>query len=122
MALCERTEAAILRPRPHYENQEAAMRMVKRFEPISVMRIAAICYAVLGALEGVIFSIFFATIPFAGKTAGEIPRFLGPLFGVLSIFVFPFLFAAMGAITGGLGAVIYNVSAKYVGGVEIEVA
>jgi len=98
------------------------MRMVKRFEPISVMRVAAICYAVLGAIEGVIFSIFFATIPFAGKTAGEILRFLGPLFGVLSIFVFPFLFATMGAITGGLGAVIYNVSAKYVGGVEIEVA
>jgi len=97
------------------------MRIVKRFEPISVMRIAAICYAVLGVFEGVIFSIFFATIPFAGKTAGTPPRFLGPIFGVLSIFVFPPLFAAMGAITGGLGATVYNVSAKYVGGVEIEI-
>jgi hypothetical protein len=95
------------------------MKVVKRFEPISVMRIAAICYAVLGVFEGAIFSIFFATIPFAGKTGQATPRFLGPLFGIFSIFVFPFLFAAIGAIAGGLGAVIYNVSAKYVGGIEV---
>jgi hypothetical protein len=97
------------------------MRIVKRFEPMSVMRMAAICYAVLGVFEGLIFSIFFATIPFANKTAATPPRFLGPLFGVLSILVFPFLFAAMGAIAGGLSAVIYNVSAKYVGGIAVEV-
>ena len=97
------------------------MRVVKRFEPISVMRMAAICYAVLGVFEGVLFSIFFATIPFANKTGVAPPRFLGPLFGIFSIFVFPFLFAAMGAIAGGFSAVIYNVSAKYVGGIEIEV-
>jgi hypothetical protein len=97
------------------------MKAVKRFEPISVMRIAAICYAVLGLFEGLMFSIFFATIPFADKTGAAPPRFLGPVFGLLSIFVLPFLFAAMGAIAGGLGAVIYNVSAKYVGGIEVEV-
>jgi hypothetical protein len=97
------------------------MRVVKRFEPISVMRIAAICYGVLGLFEGLIFSIFFAAIPFAGKSQEAPPRFLGPLFGALSIFVLPFLFAAIGAIAGSLGAVIYNVSAKYVGGIEVEV-
>ena len=120
--LCEQTEAAILRVGHVFEAQEAEMRVVKRFEPISVMRIAAICYAVLGLFEGLMFSIFFAAIPFAGKTQEAAPRFLGPLFGVLSIFVFPFLFAAIGAIAGGLGAVIYNLSAKYVGGIEVEVA
>ncbi len=97
------------------------MRVVKRFEPMSVMRMAAICYAVLGVFEGLILSIFVSTIPFTNKTAAAPPRFLGPLFGVLSIFIFPFLFAALGAIVGGLSAVIYNVSAKYVGGVEVEV-
>jgi hypothetical protein len=63
------------------------MRMVKRFEPISVMRIAAICYAVLGLLEGVIFSIFFATIPFAGKAQAKYRDFSVPF-----LECFPFLY------------------------------
>jgi hypothetical protein len=43
------------------------------------------------------------------------------LFGGFSIIFFPIIFAVIGAIGGGLGAVIYNVSARYVGGIEVEV-
>jgi hypothetical protein len=42
-------------------------------------------------------------------------------FGGLSIVFMPIVFAIMGAIFGGLGAVVYNVSAKYVGGIAVEV-
>jgi hypothetical protein len=97
------------------------LRQIKRFEPLSVMKIAAICYALLGLLEGAIFSIFFASIPFATKNGANMPRFLGPVFGVLAIVFFPILFAVIGAIGGGLGTAIYNVAAKYVGGIEVEV-
>lgn len=45
----------------------------------------------------------------------------GLLFGSFAILFFPILFAIIGAITGGLGAVIYNVSARYVGGIAVEV-
>jgi hypothetical protein len=97
------------------------MRQIKRFEPLSVMKIVAICYAMLGFVEGAVLSVVFASIPLAAKNGANMPRFLGPLFGVLSIVLFPILFAVMGAIGGGLGAVIYNVSAKYVGGIQVEV-
>jgi hypothetical protein len=100
---------------------EVKMRQIKRFEPISVMKIAAICYALFGFVEGAIFSVFLATIPFAARNGANMPRFLAPVFGVLSIVFFPILFAVIGAIGGGLGAVIYNVAAKYVGGIEVEV-
>jgi hypothetical protein len=96
------------------------VRQIKRFEPLSVMKIAAICYALLGLLEGALFSVFFASIPFANKGA-NMPAFLGPIFGGLAIVAFPILFAVIGAIGGGLGAAIYNVAAKYVGGIEVEV-
>lgn len=86
------------------------------------MRVAAICYAVLGLFEGAIFSVVFSIMPFAAPHGENAPpRFLGPLFGVFSIVLFPLFFAALGAIAGGLGAVIYNVTARYVGGIEVEV-
>jgi len=97
------------------------MRKIKKFEPLSVMRIAAICYGVLGLLEGAIFSIVFSLAPMASAGEHPMPRWMGLLFGGLSIVFFPILFALMGAIMGGLGAVVYNVSARFVGGIAVEV-
>ena len=97
------------------------MRKIKKFEPLSVMRIAAICYAAIGFLEGAMFSVIFSIIPFAAQNDQHFPRFFSFFFGAFSIIVFPVLFAVIGALGGGLGAVIYNVSARYVGGIEVEV-
>jgi hypothetical protein len=49
------------------------------------------------------------------------PHWLGLLFGGLSIVIFPIALGLMGALMAGLGAVIYNVSARYVGGIAVEV-
>jgi hypothetical protein len=97
------------------------MRKIKKFEPLSVMRIAAICYGALGLVEGAAFSIIFSLAPMAAAGQQQMPRWLGLLFGGLSIVVFPILLGVMGAIIGGLGAVVYNVAARYVGGIAVEV-
>lgn len=97
------------------------MRRIKKFEPLSVMRISAICYGVLGLFEGAIFATVFSIAAMAAPHTEAPPRFLGPVFGVFALIGFPFLFAAMGAIMGGLSAVVYNVTARYVGGIEVEV-
>lgn len=96
------------------------MPKIKKFEPLSVMRVAAVCYAALGVLEGVIFGLVF-TFSALSATAPSRPRFLGPLFGLFAVIGFPLLFAIVGAIGGGLGAVIYNLTARWVGGIEVEV-
>jgi hypothetical protein len=97
------------------------MRKIKKFEPLSVMRIAAICYGAIGLLEGALFSVFFSIIPFTAPNDQHMPRIFGLFFGVFSIILFPILFAVFGAIGGGLAAVTYNVSARYVGGIQVEV-
>jgi hypothetical protein len=97
------------------------MRKIKRFEPLSVMKIAAICYGIVGLLEGAIFSVVFSIIPLAGHDGQRLPRFFGVLFGGFSIIFFPILFAVMGAVGGGLMAAVYNVAARYVGGIAVEV-
>lgn len=85
------------------------------------MRIAAIGYGAMGLLEGAFLSMMFALLPMADAQHQSMPRWMGLMFGGLSIVFMPILFAIVGAISGGLGAVIYNVSAKYVGGIAVEV-
>lgn len=97
------------------------MRTVKRFEPLSVMKISTICYAVVGFLEGALFSVFFSIMPMAMPPDPKMPRFIGVLFGGFAIIFFPIFSAIMGAIFGGLGALIYNLAARYVGGIQVEV-
>jgi hypothetical protein len=97
------------------------VRKIKKFEPLSVMRISAIAYGAMGLLEGAMFSIIFSMVPMAGPQNQNMPRWFGLVFGGLSIIILPVLFAIMGAIFGGVGAVIYNVSAHYVGGIAVEV-
>ncbi|HEY7826380.1 MAG TPA: hypothetical protein VIC00_06115 [Candidatus Acidoferrales bacterium] len=97
------------------------MKMVKRFDPLSVMRIAAICYGCLGIFEGAIFSVVFTLLPLSVREGTHLHRFFPLIFGGLSIVFFPILFAVMGAIIGGLGAAVYNVSARFVGGIQVEV-
>jgi hypothetical protein len=97
------------------------MRTIKKFEPTSVMRISAIGYGAMGLLEGAILSVMFSMIPVMDPQHQTMPRWTGILFGGFAIVLFPILFAIVGAIAGALGAVICNVSARFVGGIAVEV-
>jgi hypothetical protein len=97
------------------------MRKIKKIDPLSVMKIAAICYGVVGLIEGALFSVIFAIAPLADHGTGNIPRIVSLFFGTFAIIFFPIFAALLGAITGGLGAVVYNVSARFVGGIQVDV-
>ncbi len=97
------------------------MRKIKKFEPLSVMRISAICYGAIGLLEGAIVSFVFLLSTATHTANPGMPRWASLAFGGFAILFFPVLLGVIGAIMGGLGAVIYNVSARYVGGIAVEV-
>lgn len=97
------------------------MRIVKRFEPVSVMKMAAICYGFVGLLEGALFSVIFSIIPVAVPHEAKMPPFFGLFFGGLSIIFFPVFSAIMGVIIGGLGSLVYNLAARWIGGIQVEV-
>ena len=99
------------------------MRTVTRFEPLSVMKVAAVCYALFGFFIGAIFSVVAMVMPaiFAGGDRESLPPFFGMVFGTLAIVFFPVFYGVVGAIAAGIGAVAYNVVAKWVGGIQVEV-
>ena len=77
----------------------------------------AILYGIMGLLVMPVFIIMSAI-------SAQLPaeQRLGVMaFGVGFAVAMPFIYAAMGFVFGALGALIYNVVAKWVGGIEVEV-
>jgi hypothetical protein len=99
------------------------MSIVKRIEPLSAMRVAGILYAALGLVLGAMFSLIFVTMSSFPIKNGQaaLPFPFRILFGGLAVVLLPIFYGVMGALMAGLGAALYNVVAKWVGGIEVEV-
>src|SRR3954471_2697095 len=92
-------------------------RIIKRIAPLQLGKMLAILYGIMGLLFLPFFllmSVFSAQLP-SQQRVGMMA--LGAGFAV----AMPFIYAAMGFIFGALGALIYNLVAKWVGGIEVEV-
>ena len=91
----------------------------------SAAKISGALYGAMGLIFGGIFAIFaLVGAGFAGMAAeqGEaVPAFMGPLFGVGAIVLFPLFYGVMGVVTGAVGAALYNLFARMVGGLELEI-
>lgn len=82
---------------------------VKRIAPLQFGKLLAVVYALL--------SLIF--IPFMLIASSLAPD--GSGFGLLFVIGMPVLYIIMGFIGGIIGAFFYNIAAKWVGGVELEI-
>jgi hypothetical protein len=100
---------------------------IKRVEPVSCAKIAAVIYAAIGLLIGALFSLFaLLGMAFSGTqralAENAVPHLIGAVIGLGAILVCPILYGAMGFLSALIGAWLYNLVASKVGGIEIEVA
>jgi len=95
------------------------MAELKKVGVMSVAKVSAVLSAIYGLVMGVFFALsasyLTVLVPTAGASAGF---FLS--FGILSIIVMPIFFAIGGFIGGAVGAFLYNLVAKAVGGIKME--
>jgi len=87
------------------------MKELKSVDPMSLGKMFAVIMAVFG---------FFAGIGVAvgvSSALGPVPGIFG---GVASIIVRPIVFAIMGFIIGVIEAFVYNIVAKKIGGVKLD--
>jgi hypothetical protein len=97
--------------------------IIKRVGPLSCAKIAAIVYAALGLLGGVllaIFSVLGAAISSTQKTV-PISPWIGVLTGAGAVVFLPIFYGAIGFLSALLGAWLYNLVASKVGGIEVDV-
>jgi len=100
------------------------MNVLKHIDVLSAAKVAAVLAAIWGFIMAIIFIPIIAMAGSASSYAGAATGFnMAPLLlglGVASIVIFPIIGAILGFICGAIYAFLYNVAAKYVGGIEID--
>ena len=97
--------------------------VLKRVGVWSAARVAAAIYGGLGLIIGSILAL--ASLVGAGFAAAAFdqdspPAFLGVIFGVGAVIFVPILYGLFGAIGAAISSALYNLVARTVGGVELE--
>lgn len=88
---------------------------LKRIEPVSVLKVMAVLYGLLGLIFGLIFGFI------GGVAAREaVPAALGFVGGPLAGLIFGIFYGVMGGLFGAIGAFFYNLVAGWVGGIEVK--
>jgi len=99
------------------------MKVISRFDVLSVMKLAAVIYGVIGLVGGIFFAMFAALGLFAAQNQANNPfsGAVGVIFGVAAAVIFPVLYAILGALGAGIMAALYNVTSKRLGGIRVDV-
>ncbi len=94
--------------------------VIKRIHPLSAAKIQGILGVVIGLLIGALFSLIglvAGSVATGGDSAGAAA---GMLFGVGAIVILPIVYGVLGFCSGAIGALVYNLAAGWVGGIEID--
>jgi len=100
-------------------------KQLRTIGAVSCAKVAAVLYGVVGLIIGAVISLASLLGVFA-QNFGAVPdqpgsALFGVLFSVGAIVLLPVIYACMGAIGGLIMAGVYNLVARTVGGIELEI-
>lgn len=95
------------------------MAVIKRIGPGSAFKMGLVVYGVLGSILGVFCSVVaLAGVPLAQQMHRP---FDGALVGLFAVILCPILYGIIGGVVTAVGALIYNLASRWVGGLEAEI-
>jgi len=92
------------------------MHIIKSVGVLSVAKIMGLIYCCMG----LIFAPFFLLIGVLASSLGQHNSPLAGIFGIGIAIFMPVFYGVIGFIAGLIGALLYNLFARWVGGVELE--
>jgi hypothetical protein len=92
-------------------------RRIKRVAPLQLGKMLAILYGIMGLIA---LPIFLSIASLSSQLPAE-ERGAFMAMGAGAALFAPLIYAALGFVIGIIGSFIYNVVAKWVGGIEVEV-
>lgn len=98
------------------------MHRIQRIGPLSLAKIQGVMFLVIGLIFGVLYGVIMGIAGVVTMAAGEEEGAMFLILGAASLFGFPILYAVMGFLMGALMAWAYNLAARYIGGLEVELA
>lgn len=96
--------------------------IVTRIRPLSLARVTTAVYGAIGLVIGVIIagiSLVGAAMGLASQAGSE--PWVGAIFGIGAIVAAPIFYGLLGFLGGLFTALVYNLAARAIGGVEFEV-
>ena len=93
------------------------MHVIKSVGVLSVAKMMGLIQACIG----VVLIPFFLLIGLAGTLANRQETPFAGMVGLVLAFCMPIIYGVMGFIMGAIGAALYNVFAKWIGGIEVQV-
>ena len=93
------------------------MAKIKRVNVLSLGKLLAVINAALGLVMGSLVTV--GSLTGVDMTQGQVPA--DSLIQKFSILYFPVLYAIAGFLGGVLTALAFNLAAKYLGGLEIDI-
>jgi hypothetical protein len=94
--------------------------ILKRIGPLSLAKVSAVIYAIIGFIVGCVFALISliggaVSQQFGGRGGG-----FGAIFGVGAVILFPIMYGVFAFIASLISAALYNLLASWVGGVELD--
>ena len=101
------------------------MHRIKSVGVMSVAKVMGLIYGALGLLIVPVFLVIGLASSMAVRqaqaaTGANFPAALGPVFAILMAIAAPIMYGLMGFVMGAIGALIYNLIAGWIGGIEME--
>jgi len=94
------------------------MAIVRRIGPASAFKVGLVSYALLGLIAGVFCSLIaLAGVSFAPHA--HLP--FGGAIGLFAVILCPIVYGIIGGIAAVIGALIYNLTSGWVGGLEVDI-
>lgn len=99
---------------------------INKFGILSVAKIYAVMIFVISLLIAIPYGLIIIVMSLTGASLGRGSEAfamggVGVVAGIAVMIILPIMYAIIGFIAGVIGALIYNIFAKMVGGIEIEV-
>lgn len=96
------------------------MAVVKRIGPGSAFKVGVVLYGILGLIIGFLVSLFaLVSSSFVSKAYGAS---IGAIFGIGAILIFPIFYGILGGVMAAIGAFLYNLAARLIGGLEVDIS
>jgi hypothetical protein len=96
------------------------VQRLKRVGALSFAKMQGAVMGVIGLLFGLIYGAILVVTGIVALVAGQKAGMIALLGGVAFVILAPLFYAALGFLFGALSAWIYNIVARYVGGIELE--
>ena len=95
---------------------------LKRIGVLSCGKMMGALYALMGLIFGALFSLLSLMGVMAGMASqeGGDAAVFGALFGVGAIIILPIFYGVMGFVAGLLTSALYNLVARFAGGLELQ--